>query len=132
MKLYKTTQGNLLDVKGSFYRMDQDWDELINRDSLYGYLNERMKSMQHVNQAEALMWIDQGLLAPIGHQEVWAAGVTYFRSMETRMEEAKDSGGADLYDRVYHAERPELFFKALAHRVAGHGELVSIRKDSAW
>src|SRR3546814_12844115 len=52
--------------------------------------------------------------------------------MEARMEEAKESGGADLYDRVYHAERPELFFKALPHRVAGHGQLVSIRKDSAW
>src|SRR5690606_26711388 len=41
-------------------------------------------------------------------------------------------GGADLYDKVYHAERPELFFKALPHRVVGHGQAVSIRKDSAW
>ena len=48
------------------------------------------------------------------------------------MEEAKASGGADLYDRVYQAERPELFFKALPHRVAGHGQPVAIRKDSAW
>lgn len=132
MNLYKTTQGNLLHVKGVYYRTDQNWDELINRDNLYGYLNEQLESMDRVNEAEALTWIAQEVLPPVGTQEVWAAGVTYFRSMEARMEEAKDSGGADLYDRVYHAERPELFFKSLAHRVAGHKQLVSIRKDSAW
>lgn len=132
MNLYKTTQGNLLHVKGVYYRTDQIWDELINRDNLYGYLNEQLESMDRVNEAEALTWIAQEVLPPVGTQEVWAAGVTYFRSMEARMEEAKDSGGADLYDRVYHAERPELFFKSLAHRVAGHKQLVSIRKDSAW
>src|SRR5690606_7553055 len=132
MKLYKTAQGNLLYTEGDYYGVDQEWDELINRNSLYSYLKGLLVSLARINESEALGWIDQGLLPPIGSQEVWAAGVTYFRSMEARMEEAKDSGGADLYDRVYHAERPELFFKSLAHRVAGHKQQVSIRKDSAW
>ena len=71
-------------------------------------------------------------LAPIQSQEVWAAGVTYFRSREARMEESKDSGGGSFYDRVYAADRPEIFFKATPHRVVGHGGAVRIRKDSQW
>jgi len=72
------------------------------------------------------------LRAPLQSQEVWAAGVTYFRSMTARKEESKDTGGATFYDRVYHAERPELFFKATPHRVAAPGTPVRIRADSKW
>ncbi len=71
-------------------------------------------------------------LAPIDSQEVWAAGVTYYRSRTARMAESEVAGGGSFYDRVYSAERPELFFKALAHRVAGPGERVRIRRDSKW
>jgi 2-dehydro-3-deoxy-D-arabinonate dehydratase len=71
-------------------------------------------------------------LAPIGRQEVWAAGVTYLRSRTARMEESKDAGGGSFYDKVYAAERPELFFKGTSHRVAGPGVAVRIRKDSRW
>lgn len=71
-------------------------------------------------------------LAPIGSQEVWAAGVTYLRSRTARMEESKDAGGGSFYDKVYAAERPELFFKGTPHRVAGPGMAVRIRKDSKW
>jgi 2-dehydro-3-deoxy-D-arabinonate dehydratase len=70
--------------------------------------------------------------APIGSQEVWAAGVTYLRSRTARMEESKDAGGGTFYDKVYHAERPELFFKGTPHRVAGPGTPVKIRRDSKW
>jgi 2-dehydro-3-deoxy-D-arabinonate dehydratase len=63
-----------------------------------------------------------------GRMEVWAAGVTYFRSREARLEE---SGGADFYDRVYDAERPELFFKSVPWRVVTHGQPIAIRRDSA-
>jgi 2-dehydro-3-deoxy-D-arabinonate dehydratase len=70
--------------------------------------------------------------APIGTQEVWAAGVTYFRSRTARMEESKDAGGGSFYDKVYSAERPELFFKATPHRVAGDGQPLRIRRDSRW
>ncbi|MEQ1862272.1 MAG: fumarylacetoacetate hydrolase family protein [Chthoniobacteraceae bacterium] len=71
-------------------------------------------------------------LAPIGSQEVWAAGVTYLRSRDARMEESKDAGGGTFYDRVYDADRPEIFFKATPHRVVGTGGAVRIRADSKW
>jgi 2-dehydro-3-deoxy-D-arabinonate dehydratase len=70
--------------------------------------------------------------APIGRQEVWAAGVTYLRSRTARMEESKDAGGGTFYDKVYHAARPELFFKSTPHRVAGPGTPVRVRGDSRW
>ncbi len=75
---------------------------------------------------------DTTLLPPLGQQEVWAAGVTYFRSRTARMEEAEVAGGDSFYDRVYHAARPELFFKATAPRVRGHLAKVGIRFDSTW
>ncbi|MEJ7768835.1 MAG: fumarylacetoacetate hydrolase family protein [Chitinophagaceae bacterium] len=71
-------------------------------------------------------------MAPIGSQEVWAAGVTYLRSKTARMEESMESGGATFYDKVYDAERPEIFFKATAQRVVGTNGHVRIRKDSTW
>ena len=71
-------------------------------------------------------------MPPIESQEVWAAGVTYYRSRTARMNESKIAGGGDFYDRVYAAERPELFFKATPHRVSGHGQPVRIRRDSHW
>jgi 2-dehydro-3-deoxy-D-arabinonate dehydratase len=69
---------------------------------------------------------------PMESQEVWAAGVTYFRSRDARMEESERSGGDIFYDRVYEAERPELFIKGGASRTVGHGEAISIRSDSNW
>lgn len=69
-------------------------------------------------------------LAPIDKQEVWAAGVTYKRSQVARMEESK--AGASHYDRVYTADRPELFFKATRDRVSGPREPVRVRQDSNW
>jgi len=73
---------------------------------------------------------DGALLAPIdAHQEVWAAGVTYLRSREARVEESESK---DLYQKVYEAERVEVFFKANGWRVMGHGQNVRIRRDSHW
>ncbi len=72
------------------------------------------------------------LLAPLQSQEVWAAGVTYLRSKSARMAESKDAGGGTFYDKVYDADRPELFFKATPHRVAAPGAAVRIRADSRW
>jgi 2-dehydro-3-deoxy-D-arabinonate dehydratase len=69
------------------------------------------------------------LLAPVESQEVWAAGVTYSRSREARMEEA---AAKDIYAQVYEAERPELFFKAAGWRVVPPGGDVGIRSDSDW
>lgn len=70
------------------------------------------------------------LLPPIDHQEVWAAGVTYKRSRAARMEESE--AAASCYDRVYVSARPEIFFKATPHRVAGPGQPLRIREDAKW
>jgi 2-dehydro-3-deoxy-D-arabinonate dehydratase len=72
---------------------------------------------------------DVYLLAPVDQQEIWAAGVTYERSRDARMEESTQQ---DVYDRVYDAERPEIFFKANAWRCKGQDEPVGIRADSWW
>lgn len=73
---------------------------------------------------------DGPLIAPIEDtQEVWAAGVTYLRSREARVAE---SYTADLYQKVYEAERVEVFFKAIGWRVMGEGDAVRIRRDSDW
>ncbi len=71
-------------------------------------------------------------LPPIGNQEIWAAGVTYYRSREARMEESEQAGGDVFYNKVYEAERPELFFKATPARTRGHGAKIGIRQDSTW
>jgi 2-dehydro-3-deoxy-D-arabinonate dehydratase len=87
-------------------------------------LRDRLEHAAPVDSADAQ------LLAPIdGETEVWAAGVTYKRSEEARVEE---SATPDIYSRVYRAERPELFFKANARRVAGPDEPVAVRADSSW
>jgi 2-dehydro-3-deoxy-D-arabinonate dehydratase len=130
MKLYKTTSGIIVEHEASYFSVEMDFDALINRDGLYAYLASALPTFAKLN-SNALEDA-QGILAPIGKQEVWAAGVTYLRSRDARMEESKESGGATFYDKVYVAERPELFFKSLAHRVAGNDEEVYIRRDSKW
>jgi 2-dehydro-3-deoxy-D-arabinonate dehydratase len=103
------------------------WDDLIVREDLLNYLNHQIKEAKSLDAAAP-----RDLLPPIGTQEVWAAGVTYYRSRDARMEESKSAGGGDFYDRVYHAKRPELFFKATAHRVVGPDAKVAIREDASW
>ena len=132
MKLYKTRKGNVLEHQNKFWLLEQAWDQLINRDDLHGHLAKAVRPGRELSAPEAADLLEQDLLAPIGSQEVWAAGVTYLRSRDARMEESKDSGGASFYDKVYEAERPELFFKSQPQRVAAHGEKVYIRRDSSW
>lgn len=132
MKLYKTTKGILVQHGNDWRLIHQDWDNLINRDDLYNYLLKTLPNEISITADQANEYCQHYLLPPVGQQEVWAAGVTYLKSRDARMEESKESGGADCYQRVYEAERPELFFKALPHRVVGHGQAVYIRKDSTW
>jgi len=132
MRLYRTRKGNLLEHGGRNWLFDQSWDDLINRDDLHGYLDRGARRDKELSVQEAADLLEQDLLAPIGSQEVWAAGVTYLRSRDARMEESKDSGGASFYDKVYEAERPELFFKSQPQRVAAPGENIYIRRDSSW
>jgi 2-dehydro-3-deoxy-D-arabinonate dehydratase len=127
MHLYRTSQGFYLHNDSWFRLPDTDWDSLIAHDDLHGYLS-RVATEFTVVQAPA----PDSILAPIGTQEVWAAGVTYFRSRTARMEESKDAGGGSFYDRVYAAERPEIFFKATPQRVAHPGQPMHLRSDSKW
>jgi 2-dehydro-3-deoxy-D-arabinonate dehydratase len=128
MKLYRSGHGIVAEHAGHFYILStSSWDDLITRDDLRDYLG---KLIRGVKPADAL--VPQDLLAPIDSQEVWAAGVTYYRSRNARMEESKSAGGGDFYDRVYHATRPELFFKSTPHRVVGPDAKVAIRDDASW
>src|SRR5204862_3685275 len=123
MKLYRTQTGPVVEIDNTFHELTGfDWDTLINSEDLTDRLSRASNETSRPTE----------LLAPIGTQEVWAAGVTYLRSRDARMEEAKDAGGGDFYQKVYDAERPELFFKALPHRVSAHKQDVYIRKDSSW
>ncbi len=128
MKLYRTTAGTFVEEDGQHYRVDGFlWDALLAREDLPEFLSGLIATRAPSREFQAA-----DLLAPIGQQEVWAAGVTYYRSRGARMEEAKDAGGGDFYDRVYSAERPELFFKSTASRTVGAGGKVRIRADARW
>jgi 2-dehydro-3-deoxy-D-arabinonate dehydratase len=128
MILYRTTQGAVLEHRGAHYAVPGDWDELFNRPDLEIFLRRCAGRAGSIVRRP----VPPSLLPPIGRQEVWAAGVTYNRSRVARMSESKQAGSSDLYDRVYHAVRPELFFKATPHRVVGHGGVMHLRRDSSW
>src|SRR5271170_3509894 len=128
MILYRTKNGWIVEENGKHYPIEEtSLDALIALDDLYLHLSSIVASRTPVELDRPL-----ALEAPIENQEVWASGVTYYRSRNARMEESKDAGGGDFYDRVYSAERPELFFKAVAHKVAGPNSEVRIRKDAKW
>ena len=131
MKLYKIKGGAFLEHADKYYRIQEGWDEVINRENLFSYLQLQTTQSDELG-SDDIRILEKDLQAPIGQQEVWAAGVTYLRSREARMEESQKSGAADFYDKVYEAERPELFFKANPRRVSGPGQELYIRKDSSW
>jgi hypothetical protein len=109
MKLIKTLRGPVLEDPGHHYLVpENDWDALINREDLESVLTEVMGRASGLREFD----LQRETLAPVGRQEVWAAGVTYLRSRKARIEESKLSGSGDFYDRVYSATRPELFFRA--------------------
>lgn len=131
MKLYKKGDQVFIDNDGKWYELnDFGWDQLVNRKNLHQFLLNQLAGFNALPQQE--IDLTQPLDAPIGNQEIWAAGVTYFRSKEARMEESKDAGGGSFYDKVYTAQRPELFFKAMPYRTVGHMQDINIRKDSTW
>jgi 2-dehydro-3-deoxy-D-arabinonate dehydratase len=131
MKLYRTTNSIIVEQQGLCYALNEKhWDELINCDNLAQVLQDAMEATPSCGD---MAWLNkQALLAPVGSQEVWAAGVTYLRSKTARMDESRESGAATFYDKVYEAARPELFFKANAPKVIGPGGNVRIRRDSSW
>lgn len=127
MKLYRTSKGVFVEEKDTFCLVPgAEWDELIRSSDLYSRVGAAIRNGTAANFDPVTV------LAPIVGQEVWAAGVTYYRSRDARMDESKDTGGGSFYDRVYAAERPELFFKATGRRVVGPGCAVRIRSDAKW
>jgi len=110
---------------GRAFKLALSVDSLFQADDPVAFLKAALAQASPVEMAA-------NIRAPIQSQEVWAAGVTYFRSMTARKAESRETGGGSFYDRVYSAERPELFFKATPHRVAGPGQPVRIRRDSRW
>jgi 2-dehydro-3-deoxy-D-arabinonate dehydratase len=126
MILYRTAAGPIVeDGARSFSVATHEWDALLNADDVEALLGAAIREGRKPTAPSVA-------LAPIVSQEVWAAGVTYWRSRDARMEESKSAGGGSFYDRVYEAERPELFFKATPHRVVGPGGRMRLRKDSRW
>lgn len=131
MKLYRVPDEIVLEAQGKFFNIpSMKWDNLVNRDDLFSLLKEISETATPLNPTDYLT--GKEILPPLVSQEVWAAGVTYFRSKVARMEESKDAGGGDFYDKVYSAARPEIFFKAMPYSVVGHLGKVRIRKDSTW
>ena len=126
LKLYRTARGPVLEVDDVFVRLEDEWDVLVNRAGL----------VEHLRHAAARGPRGPGLeappLAPAAGQEIGGAGVTYDRSRTARIDESQAAGGASFYDRVYAAERPELFFKCAAWRARGSGQPVRIRRDAKW
>lgn len=132
-KIFQTADHTLLEdlATPGELRMTEDdfcYDALFSSADPIQYLRDAYESAKSWEGSLE----EQALSAPIANQEVWAAGVTYFRSRTARMEEAEVAGGDVFYDKVYEADRPELFFKAPAYRVRGHGSLVGVRRDSTW
>jgi 2-dehydro-3-deoxy-D-arabinonate dehydratase len=126
MLLYRTPLGPVVAHEGKHHRVaGADWDALLGAGGLQERLRAAVAAGDQVPEPP-------DVLAPIGSQEVWAAGVTYWRSRDARREESREAGGDSFYDRVYEAPRPELFFKASAHRVVGPGGRMRLRKDAKW
>ena len=119
MKLYRNPKGWSAEKEGKPYQL-RDF-------SLDRFLQEDRGG---IPVGPALPDTPNPILAPIDSQEVWAAGVTYLRSKKARMEESDFSASA--YDKVYEADRPELFFKATPNRCVGPGQAMRLRDDSKW
>jgi 2-dehydro-3-deoxy-D-arabinonate dehydratase len=128
VKLFRTHAGWIAETADDYFQVPAArWGALTGRDDLAAYLAKSAETWTPADPSA----LDH-LLPPIEQQEVWAAGVTYFRSRTARMEESKVSAGSQFYDLVYNAQRPELFFKAAPWRVVGPGGSVRIRRDATW
>lgn len=128
MHLYRTESTIVVEADGQRYRVNKSWNELLTDSQLASTL----QSIIETEQPDASLPAQSEAIAPIDQQEIWAAGVTYIRSKKARMDESKDAGGGDFYDRVYDADRPEIFFKATSIRTVGPGEPMHLRDDSKW
>ncbi|MFM2325910.1 MAG: hypothetical protein RIR31_112 [Bacteroidota bacterium] len=128
MKLYNTVNGIVIECNDKLYLIKENWNNFINDDAVLKKATAVIATTTPVDKTAIV-----NLLPTIdNNQELWACGVTYYRSMVGRQEESKAAGGADFYGKVYEAERPECFFKSTPQRVVGNNDFVRIRKDSTW
>ena len=129
LRLYATTPGIVLERLGAFVQAPIEFtvDALFSAQDPVAAAENAFSSGTPISAPATTAW-----RTPLGTQEIWAAGVTYLRSKKARMEESKDGGGGTFYDRVYEADRPELFFKSTPHRTVGPGGHVRLRADSKW
>ncbi len=123
-KIYRVASGiQIENISGKITSpLKENWDEFINQPNLFEICGKQSFTESAAETTQT----------PIDSQEIWAAGVTYLRSKVARMEESKESGGDTFYDKVYDAQRPEIFYKGNKLRAVGHNGHVRIRKDSAW
>lgn len=129
--IYRTSKGIVARNREQFsFLPESDWDALLIRENLQDYVEATTATASEDPAARDA--VENHLLSPALSQELWACGVTYYRSRSARMEESKDAGGGSFYDRVYAADRPELFFKATPNRISHPGKNVRIRRDSTW
>ncbi len=119
---HKTTNGSRWAVDGHFLPPSLNLSTLLEMPR-----REMFQTLNTLSNAESAVGGEEAPIDP--HQEVWAAGVTYLRSRDARKAE---STVADMYQKVYEAERPEIFSKSIGWRVVGDGGLIRIRKDSHW
>ncbi len=120
MKLRLTEQGPVVHRDDARLLLDCTWDDIFRHDDPVAFLRTARGASVEAGAA----------LAPVSRQEVWAAGVTYYASRQARVEESEKA--ADVYEQVYDAARPELFYKSAPERVVGPGGEVRIRADSRW
>lgn len=133
MRLFKLNDRVLIEYEDIFYeKIIDNWDKYINRENLRAFLLDEISNLIPLSDDKIEVLQEITPLPPIGLQELWAAGVTYKRSKEARMEESEKAGASDFYDKVYDADRPELFFKAMSNRIVGTKDTLFIRKDSTW
>jgi 2-dehydro-3-deoxy-D-arabinonate dehydratase len=119
---HKTTSGSRWAVDGHLLHPNLNLSTLLEMPR-----EEMFQTLKTLSDAEPASGEEEAPIDP--YQEVWAAGVTYLRSRDARKAE---SATADIYQKVYEADRPELFSKSLGWRVSGDGETIRIRKDSHW
>ena len=130
IKVYRSSESVVISAGDRLYEHPSlCFDGIFQAEDPEHYLEQ---AMREATPASSDVLDRSEWLPPLASQEVWAAGVTYFRSREARMEESETAGGDVFYDKVYEAERPELFFKSTPGKARGHGAPICIREDSTW
>src|SRR5262245_14311446 len=121
MKVFRTERGIVAESDGQFVNLPES---VLSWDGLFRAADPRAAVTAAIGRSPSQSgeFDETQALAPTLHQEVWAAGVTYYRSRDARMDESEATGSSRFYAMVYEAERPELFFKSMPARVVGPGK----------